>query len=404
MSEKKKLDELLSWFNNQISSSVSSYRNSANKHLRSIFDRIEEVKTAAHRFDYSDIKDPDVYQNYATTIYNKTLEVFNEIKAPEVITFVNLDDFKNSLNNKINSYINILAKYLSWLKRDRSYKNKVKSLDRSLTRLKEELLSFEKKTLISYTEIVNLEKVSDDIETLVQLVKRNKELEEDIESHAEDVGKITKKIDKSQKELDELKNHPGFIQLESNKKELEHIELSITSKISEIKKLCSKVLRAAENRKIELNDHNKELMKNLIKDPLGTLIKEPEGYRGIKVVLQELKEISKNPVIQMKKEKMQRAYENIDEILNDGILEEQKKAKFLIKQSTAIENKFKEMELDVKIKRLEEEIGNLKIDRNRITLSQRREKEEVEEKIISIKKSIEDRVKEYLGKAIQIVL
>ncbi|MEE9409405.1 MAG: hypothetical protein V3V41_00575, partial [Candidatus Heimdallarchaeota archaeon] len=143
MSEEKQLDEVLGWFNSRISSSVSGYRNSANKHLRVIMDRIEEVKTAAHRFDYSDIKDPDVYQNYATTIYNKTLELFEEIIPPENVTYNNLESFNSDTKNKISSYINILSKYLSWLKRDRSYKTKVKTLDRSLTRLKEEIQTFE---------------------------------------------------------------------------------------------------------------------------------------------------------------------------------------------------------------------------------------------------------------------
>ncbi|GAH38550.1 unnamed protein product, partial [marine sediment metagenome] len=73
---------------------------------------------------------------------------------------------------------------------------------------------------------------------------------------------------------------------------------------------------------------------------------------------------------------LQRAYDNIDEILNDDVLEIQIKAQFLVQQSEAINDKFKEMQLDIKIKKLEDEKDNLKIDRDRITLSLRREKEE----------------------------
>ena len=404
MSLEKNLDEALEWFNERISSNVSSYRNNAMKQIRSINNRIEEMKTAAHRFDYSDLKDPDVYQNYATTIYDKTLEVFEQIQAPEIITYNNLESFARETNNKINSYMNILSKYLSWLKRDRSYKTKVKTLDRALTRLKEELHIFENKTMLSYSEIIDLEKVCDDITTLIGLVDRIQFLEKEIDSHKDDVEKLTQTIEKNEKELSEFKNHPGFQQLEKNKKELDHIEISISNKLSEIKKLSSKVLRAADSKKIELNEYDKELMKNLTKDPLGVFVKESEGYRGVKAVLNTLKEVSKNPAIQMKKEKLQRAYDNIDEILNDDVLEIQIKAQFLVQQSEAINDKFKEMQLDIKIKKLEDEKDNLKIDRDRITLSLRREKEEKDKEIGSLSKSVEKRIEEFTGKVVKLNL
>ncbi len=404
MSLEKNLDEALEWFNEKISSNVSSYRHNAMKQIRSINDRIEELKTAAHRFDYSDLKDPDVYQNYATTIYDKTLEVFEQIHAPEIITYTNLENFVRDTNNKINSYMTILSKYLSWLKRDRSYKTKVKTLDRALTRLKEELQIFENKTMLSYSEIINLEKVCDDITSLIQLVDRTQFLEKEIESHKDDIEKLTQTIERNEKNLSEFKNHPGFQQLEKNKRELEHIEISISNKLSEIKKLSSKVLRAADSRKIELNEYDKDLMKSLTKDPLGVFVNEGEGYRGVKAVLNTLKEISKDSAIQMKKEKLQRAYENIDEILNDEILEIQIRAQFLVQQSEAINDKFKNMQLDIKIKKLKDEIDNLKIDRSRITLSLRREKEEKDKEIKALSKSVEERIEEFTGKVLKLNL
>ncbi len=404
MSENKSLEDALEWFNNHISSIVSKYRNTAIKQVRSVLDRIEELKTAAHRFDYSDLKDPDVYQNYATTIYNKTLEIFGEIETPENITYNILDSLNSDFKNRINAYTNLLAKYLSWLKRDRSYKNNVKNLDRALTRVKEDVYVFENKTLISYSEIVKYEKISDDIESLIEFVGRKKEIVSEINSHADDIAKITKVLDKKRKELDELTNHPGYLQLEKNKKELDHIEISISNKISEIKKLSSKVLKAAETKKVELSDYDKDTMKSLIKDPLTTLIKEGDGYRGVKSTLKILKEISSSPAVQMKKEKLNRAYENIEEILNDGLAEYQQKAKFLINQSEAINRKFSVLKMDVRIKKLNEEIGNYTIDRQRITLSLEREKEEIEEKVSNLVKSVEERIEEYVEKTVKLVL
>ena len=404
MSENKSLKDTLDWFNNRISSSVSKYRHTAIKQVRSILDRVEELKTAAHRFDYSDLKDPDVYQNYATTIYNKTLEMFGDIESPENVTYNILDALNRDFNNRINAYTNLLAKYLSWLKRDRSYKNNVKNLDRALTRVKEDVYVFENKTLVSYSEIVKYEKVADDIESLIELVEHKKEIVKEINSHVEDITKITKIVDKKQKELDELKNHPGYLQLEKNKKELDHIEILISNKISEIKKLSSKVLKAAESKKVELDDYDKDTMKSLIKDPLTTLVKEGDGYRGIKSTLRILKEVSASPAIQMKKEKLKRAYDNIEEILNEGLDESQQKAKFLINQSEAINRKFSDLKMDVRIKKLNEEISNYTIDRQRITLSLEREKEEIEEKVNALVKSIEKRIEEYTEKTVKLVL
>ena len=289
------------------------------------------------------------------------------------------------------------------MKRDRTYKDKVKSLDRTLTRLKEEIHHFETKTMANYSEIVPKEKVLDDIENLTHLVQRDNELEEEIISHAYEVEKLTKEIDKQKEKLNELKNHPGFIQLENNIRELEHIEISISNKVSEIKKLCNKVLRASDNKKITLDNYDKDVMKSLIKDPLSLFIKESEGYRGVKAALQTLKEISLDPSIQMKKEILLRAFDSIDVIINNELLENQKRAQYITKQNEAINHKFEDMQLFVKIKKFEQEIDNLTIDRNRITLSLRREKEEIDDKIASISKSVEKRIVEFTGKEVKLV-
>ena len=90
MSQELALEKAFEWFNSQVSSSFSGNRNSASKQIRSINDKVEELKSSAHRFDYSDIKDPDVYQNYATTIFIKTNELFEDIEIPENITYNNL--------------------------------------------------------------------------------------------------------------------------------------------------------------------------------------------------------------------------------------------------------------------------------------------------------------------------
>ncbi|MCK4844496.1 MAG: hypothetical protein KAS95_02370 [Candidatus Heimdallarchaeota archaeon] len=403
MTQKLLLSDALNWFSKQISSALASYRNNAHKNIRTIQNKIEDLITAAHRFDYSDIKDPDVYQNYATTIFNKTIEIFGKIEPPEVVTYYKIEEYHNMCKNQITTYMNLLSKYLSWLKRDRSYKDKVKNLDRVLGRLKEEVHKFENKTMVHYSEIIKYERVIDDIEELQINVKRRTELNEEIDSHSDDIKRLTKIVEEKSDVLKELKDHPGFVQFEQNKDELEKIEIILSSKVSEIKKLSNKVIKAAESKKIEINVHDKETLKNLIKDPLGVLIRESDGYRGLKAILNTLKESSTLPAIQMKKDKLKRAYENIDEILNDELLEYQQRAKFLIQQNDAINDKFREMEIDVKIKRNEKEIDNLKIDIDRITLPLRRELEQVGRKIATAKETIEKRVLDFTDQLISLI-
>jgi len=403
MTQKLLLSDALDWFSKQISSTLSSYRNNAHKNIRTIHNKIEDLMTAAHRFDYSDIKDPDVYQNYSTTIFNKTNEIFEKIVPPEVITYNKIEDYNHLCKNQIAAYMNLLSKYLSWLKRDRSYKDKVKNLDRVLGRLKEEVHKFENKTMVHYSEIIKYERVIDDIEELQKNVQRRTELNEEIDSHSEDIERLTIIVEEKKAVLKELKDHPGFVQFKQNKSELEKIEIILSNKVSEIKKLSFKVVKAAESKKIEIDVYDKETLKNLIKDPFGVLIRESDGYRGLKATLNTLKERSTLPAIQMKKDKLKRAYENIDEILNDELLEHQKRAKFLIQQNDAINDKFKEMEIDVKIKRYEKEIDNLKIDINRITLPLRRELDHVEKKIETAKETIEKRVLDFTNQLISLI-
>jgi len=329
--QKKSIQEILTWFKDQTSSELAGPRKTASKHLSIIKEKIDDIKDVALRFDYSDVSDPDVYQNYATTIYKKTLERLDEIEFPEEITFSNLVDFYSSCKNILTAYIEMLAKYLTWLKRDRSYKNKVKNLDRSITRLQQELYKFDNKTLEEYSKYEKYEEVISDLELLQELIDKKVSIENEIESLSEEVERLNKIIEEKEKELEELESHPGFTQLRTNKEELSQIEIAIANKIKEIKKLAHKVIKAADSKKIEINDYSREIMKALIKDPLEELIKENDGYSGIKSVVKELEEISQSPSIQMKKEKLEKAYENIDEIINGGLLELQKRAKYCAK-------------------------------------------------------------------------
>ena len=402
MSEEMEVKEALQWFEKNVSSILSGPRQSILKHMNKIMHLIEDLIETSARFDYSDIKDPTVYQNYATTIYKKTEDLFSKITIPEDVNYNAASKFLDSCKNQITAYINVLAKYLSWLKRDRSFKSKVKALDRSLSRLQKEVNAFELKTLTNYGEMIDYERVIENLNRVIELLNEKKLIQEEIASYQEDVDKLTNIITQKEKELNELVSHPGFKKLEENKKELESIEIAISNKVSEIKKLCNKILKAAESRKLSLNDTEKEAMKSLVKDPFAVITSDSDGYHSLKGILSKLRDISRNPVIQMKKDKLEKALANIDEIINDGLLEEQKRAKFLLQQSAAIENKFKELEIDRKIKKLKREVENLKIDRERITLPLRRKLKEVNEEINNLIKSSEEKIEQLLGKSLKI--
>jgi len=400
----KTIQETLKWFENEISSELAKPRKTASKHLDVIKDRVNDIKDTSERFDYSDVNDPDVYQNYATSIYKKTLAKMNEIEFPEVITYKNIEDFYSRTLNILNSYIEILAKYLTWLKRDRSYKTRVKNLDRAITRLQQELYKLNTKTLDEYLEYEKYESVIDDLNYLQELVNRKKEIEDEIESHRDDIERLEKMITEKEHEKEELEGHPGFAQLKENKSKLSQIEITISSKVNEIKKLCSKILKAADSRKVELDNYIRELIKSIIKNPLEELVKEADGYPGIKSMLKEIRKISDSPNIQMKKEKLEKAFNNMEEILNDSLLDLQKEAKFLLKQTQAIEEKFAELEIDRKIAKLKREIEDLKIDKDRITLAQRRELAEINKDVKNLHEDLMKRIEEYTGKQVNILL
>ena len=62
------------------------------------------------------------------------------------------------------------------------------------------------------------------------------------------------------------------------------------------------------------------------------------------------------------------------------------------------------MQLDLKMKKFKQEIDNLKIDRNRITLALRREKNDVEEEIKSLNKSVEEHTVEYTNRSVKLII
>ncbi len=404
MKKEMSLQKTLDWYNEKIIPLVSGQRSKASKQIDVIKSYLAELQTIANRFDYSDVKDATVYQNYSTTIYEKTLEIFSEINAPEQITFINIDNYCKILKNSIDAYINILAKYLSWLRKDRSFKQKVKALDRTLGKLRKEVMKFENKTLVEYGEIVAYEKVSEDIDTLITNVEKKISLKEEIAEHKDEVERLDNLLEAKETELKTLEGHPGFQQLLSNRKELEHIDITISNTISEIKKLCSKVLKAVETKKIAIDDPTKELYKSLIKDPMHEIVNQADGYPSIKNALDELKQKSTDPAIQMKKDKLERAFENIEEIKNDGLLELQQRAKYLLKQNDAITSKFKEMDMERKIEKTRKEIENLKIDKERVTISEKRELEKVDGDIKQFTKSIEERIAKFTNEEITLIL
>ena len=97
-------EEVLSWYTNKVSSNFSKPRSSALKHIETIKDRFDDLRNSATRFDYSDIEEPDVYQNYATTIYKNTVDMLDSLDFPkDEITYKILEEFIEDKNNMINS-------------------------------------------------------------------------------------------------------------------------------------------------------------------------------------------------------------------------------------------------------------------------------------------------------------
>lgn len=402
MTELIDLDDCYEWYNEKINSYVSKPRSKAKNQIEDIEDKIEDVLETAKRFDYSDKKDPSVYENYATTIYEKTIKKFDDLNRPENITYNTLDRYYNDCDNTINSYIDVLSKYLSWLKRDRSFKSRVKSLDRALGKLRKEVYKLNTDTLVNYSEYKKYEDVAINIKRLSELLERKKELNQQINSHSDKIEKFNQMIEEKEENLNELVEHPGFKQLEDNERKLNAIKLALIDEISDIKKLANKVLKAEDNNNIELEYYDRDVYKSLIKEPLEYLISQPEGYNSLKLALKNLKKFSEDPTVQLKKDKLERAFESIDEILADSILEWQKDAQFIAKQNKAINDKFEEMNIQRQIQQLKEKIKNLKIDRDRLTIIERRELNEVEDEIKELKTSIEQQTAKLLDIAIEL--
>ncbi len=402
MTELIALEDCYEWYNEKINSYVSKPRSKAKSRIEDIEEKIEDVLETAKRFDYSDKKDPSVYENYATTIYEKTVKKFEDLKRPENITYNTLDRYYDDCNNTINSYIDVLSKYLSWLKRDRSFKNRVKSLDRALGKLRKEVYNFNTDTLVNYSEYKKYEDVAINIKRLSELIERKKELIKQINSHSDKIEKFNQMIEEKEENLNELVEHPGFNQLEENERKLNAIKLALTDEISDIKKLANKVLKAEDNNNIELEYYDRDVYKSLIKEPLEYLISQPEGYNSLKLALNNLKKFSEDPTVQLKKDKLERAFESIDEILEDSLLEWQKDSQFITKQSKAINDKFEEMNIHRQIQQLKEKIRNLKIDRDRLTIIERRELNEVEEEIKELNASIEEQTAKLLDIEIEL--
>ena len=210
------LQNLFQIADDNASRELSKLRSNAEKKIRDVNRRLDNLGEASTEFEETITEDTNVMDKYSQNIYDKIQETIENIEQPSNISLRTLESYLNSIRQGLAEQDKILVKYIKLLK-DRKYKGRVRSLDKSLMRLLKDLKGLEDFVKSDYAPSASVETTSITIEETMSLLDDFESNFQNLQSHEQEVLSKKVEVNRLGEELESLKSHPTLNMYQESK-------------------------------------------------------------------------------------------------------------------------------------------------------------------------------------------
>ncbi|MHA1910897.1 MAG: coiled-coil domain-containing protein [Candidatus Kariarchaeaceae archaeon] len=363
----------------KVKADLDRARNDVNNKLNKLFDRLTQLKTDGEKFHETITETSETQDKYSENVYKKISSSISEIIRPEEITHKTINEFMSNLDSTLRQLDREIVRFVR-LMGDPKYKRRVKNLSSALIRLNKEHGSFRGHIEKKYAIATSYEELLDGADSLAEYFNKILQIDNEIEELKPDIDEIESQINSLNEQKIELENNPLENELEKLKIEANNIVKQLEDKLSAIKYGLKKLDRLSSTETGLLDQPTRQFLSSLISTPGEVIREETSGYPKIKNLINQLVDNLDNQFLQLKKERREQIHIDQKEMCENNSLNAlQSEIKEIKDKIDSLSNKIKIEDFAGKKEELDNEISGLFRSKERLTVTQFRDKSRLQE-------------------------
>ena len=363
----------------KVKTDLDRSRNDVNSKLNKLFDRLSQLKEDGEKFHEVITETSETQDKYSENVYKKISTSISAVIRPEEITYKSIDEFLSGLDSILRQLDREIVRFVR-LMGNPKYKRRVKNLSSALIRLNKEHGSFKAHIEKKYAQAALYEELLGGCDSLVEYFNKIIEIDSEVEELKPEIEEIDSQVKSLEEQIKTLENNPLDGELEKLKEEANYLTKQLEDQLSAIKYGLKKLDRLSSTETGLLDQSTRQFLSSLISNPSEIIREEPSGYPKIKNLINQLVENLDNQFLQLKKERRGQILIDQKEMCDNNSLNTlQVEIKEIKTKITSITKKIKMEDFAGKMIELDSKITSLLRSKERLTVTQVRDKSRLQE-------------------------
>lgn len=314
------LNELSKWYLQKLNTIYSKQKQALKKLLERVDKSIIELKQAVNQMKdrKSQVELDEKSAVFVDRFYSKIKENVDNLKIPEEPM---AEDVANLMETIKKVFIDMNESGRKNIPRfAEQFKIELKSIDMGTRKISETMTKVDEYIRKQYSDVKEVEVGLKRIPKLESFIERIEHAKKTVEGLNQQYEELQKTLSSLENQLIELENHPIIKQKGIIEKRLMEIQLEFDEKIKfkkALKKLKNKLEKSASFKGI-----TEDQVKKYSSDSINNIALEGENHPNLTQFLIKLRLIIEQDPnsVQLKAEALDKTLENIDQIINKGLL------------------------------------------------------------------------------------
>lgn len=407
------LKDLKNWLVEETASLIEPIRAEGMTLLNDTRDKLEGVADSCEKLLEDSEKEnlkghPKTYRR-ARTAYKfarDVLEAIDELDIPDSVTYEGLQMLCGDLEKTFAAIGRERAKRFRrispyFILDRRRFDGALKNAVESFKELRDFSLHGYKRAKAVEDSFIMIDKLDNSLNKLDKANKQKREVESKIKV-------VQKKVDETERRIASIKSKDEVSELAQIKIEIEELEKALKRDLRYLQKPFLKFQKLIQGPEYRLPPKETKKLDQYVQHPFEALATEKKGYPQLRKILLEMVDAMVKGKLRLKRSRLRKAQEQINEILNKNSLAPlhedcsktfSKRQRLLTSKAIAISKRGRES-LERRLHRLKK---RKKLADSRMTVLNRRYKAELED-IKSQKMALENAVLEIANKSIRVML
>ncbi|TFG28131.1 MAG: hypothetical protein EU532_05860 [Promethearchaeota archaeon] len=373
------LEEFEDFYKERLNSQFFKIKRALKKVLSDISSSLVDIKISMDHFQESASQKIDEKSLRSLNLfYDRVKGSIDDIKIPDEddITYSNLNDLTNSIKKLFNTINEIARKSLP--KFQKQVQSEIKELNYVTRKLGKKQAILDQFMRKKYGDVRSAEDLLNKLPKFYSLKENIENAKTDMDNFQKELNEKQETLNNLNSELLNLEKNELFKELETKKDDIFQLRIKINDQLG-FKKALKKMKFELEKNNIHISNFDLNYLKEFLKNPIASLIKERTDLPNFKGTLVHLRHVLEENKLNLKTDTKEKTIEQINAIFDEKtIFDDLEKLK-------GLRNEIKEIQKEIETAGLAQKLEDIK---NQISINT--------VKVEHIQADLERRNKDYL--------